>query len=207
MDLPLPFEFSSRSPRRKHGPGGYRNYHQYKDWLRDEFTFRCVYCLERERWYPSGHAAFAVEHIVPVAKQPDLQCDYDNLAYACLRCNSFKQDIETLDPSRIALGEHVAVAADGSIVARTPEGREFILLLHLNEPRACELRRTMISILQLRNKNPDDATISALFDWFYGYPDDLPDLRSKRADSNSRPEGIPQCYFVLRLEGRLPKVY
>ena len=32
---------------RRHGPHGYRDYRSYKPWLRDEFAFRCVYCLWR----------------------------------------------------------------------------------------------------------------------------------------------------------------
>ena len=57
------FAYPERPHIRKHGPSGYEDYRSYKDWLRDEFTFRCVYCLERERWYPSGQDAFAVEHV------------------------------------------------------------------------------------------------------------------------------------------------
>ena len=33
--------------QRKHGPQGYKSYRSYKPWLRDEFTFKCVYCLVR----------------------------------------------------------------------------------------------------------------------------------------------------------------
>ena len=39
------------------------NYQSYKPWLRDEFQFRCVYCLWRERWHSVGEDAFSVEHL------------------------------------------------------------------------------------------------------------------------------------------------
>ena len=39
---------------RRHGPKGYADCYQYHPWLRDEFSFRCVYCLSRERW-GKGH--------------------------------------------------------------------------------------------------------------------------------------------------------
>src|SRR5271170_7235950 len=104
MEPPNPFSFPPSVPERKHGPAGYENYQEYKDWLRDEFVFRCVYCLERERWYPNGAASFAVEHILSKARYPHLECVYENLAYGCSRCNSFKQEFETLDPIRVALG-------------------------------------------------------------------------------------------------------
>ncbi len=61
----MPFVYPDTPHVRMHGPRGYEAYQSYKDWLRDEFTFRCVYCLERERWYPNGHAAFGVDHVKP----------------------------------------------------------------------------------------------------------------------------------------------
>jgi hypothetical protein len=44
--------FNYPDPRsgRRHGPVGYASYRSYRPWLRDEFTFRCVYCLKREQW-------------------------------------------------------------------------------------------------------------------------------------------------------------
>src|SRR6516225_8523959 len=162
MDLLKPFCFPSSAPGRKHGPGGYANYQEYKDWLRDEFDFRCVYCLERETWYPSRQGAFAVDHILPQLKRPDLVCDYDNLVYACLRCNSFKQDFETLDPSRGALDEHLYFEPDGSVVARTDDGREFILLFHLNAAPASDVRNEKLRILRLKGLYPDDPEVAKL---------------------------------------------
>jgi hypothetical protein len=59
------FQYPNSPHLRRHGPFGYEDYISFKGWLRDEFTFRCVYCLERERWYPSGADAFGVEHVKP----------------------------------------------------------------------------------------------------------------------------------------------
>src|SRR5947209_17514667 len=90
---PTPFAYPLAPHARRHGPrgyGGYRGYQRFKPWLRDDFTFRCVYCLFRERWYPNGQDAFSVEHVTPQALAPDRVCDYDNLVYACVRCNSLK---------------------------------------------------------------------------------------------------------------------
>jgi hypothetical protein len=44
---------------RRHSPRGYRDYRSYKPWLRDEFDFRCVYCLWRERWCADGDICLA----------------------------------------------------------------------------------------------------------------------------------------------------
>jgi hypothetical protein len=209
MDLLKPFSFPSSAPGRKHGPGGYSNYQEFKDWLRDEFDFRCAYCLERELWYPSRQAAFAVEHILAQAQRPDLICDYDNLAYACLRCNSHKQDLETLDPSRVALGQHVRFEPDGSVVGQTDEGREFILLFHLDVAPAFDVRNEKLRILRLKARHPGDSEVDRSFRELFRYPDDLPDLRppAKRSKSNSRPNGVGECHFLRKLEGRLPEVY
>ena len=39
---------------RRHGPLGYSDYQSFKPWLRDEFRFRCCYCLWRETWCADG---------------------------------------------------------------------------------------------------------------------------------------------------------
>jgi hypothetical protein len=98
----MPFSYPQTRHQRKHGPQGYESYKSFKDWLRDEFTFRCVYCLERERWHPNGQAAFGVDHAKPKgkAKYAHLICDYRNLLYVCNRCNSAKTDELLLDPCR-----------------------------------------------------------------------------------------------------------
>jgi hypothetical protein len=59
-----PLAYPSVPHRRRHEPRGYQDYREFKPWLRDEFTFRCVYCLEREAWYPDRAASFSVEHVL-----------------------------------------------------------------------------------------------------------------------------------------------
>jgi hypothetical protein len=73
------FAYASTEHQRRHGPRGYTNYRAYKPWLRDEFAFRCVYCLSRERWCPNGHEDFAVDHLMPRSTAPGEARDYDNL--------------------------------------------------------------------------------------------------------------------------------
>ena len=86
------FQYSAEPLRRRHSPRGYANYKSYKPWLRDEFGFRCVYCLCRERWEPNGQDVFSVEHFHPQATSPELVTDYDNLIYTCLACNAYRRD-------------------------------------------------------------------------------------------------------------------
>ena len=83
-----PFDFPPPHVRR-HGPRGYADYASFRPWLRDEFAFRCVYCLTRETW-GSVTGMFDIDHYIPVAQLPDALLDYDNLLLACARCNAKK---------------------------------------------------------------------------------------------------------------------
>lgn len=87
------FQYSPVPPPRRHGPCGYSDYQFYKPWLRDEFTFRCLYCLWRERWQADGHHDFGVEHVHAQATEPGKRLDYDNLIYACNLCNSTRREV------------------------------------------------------------------------------------------------------------------
>jgi hypothetical protein len=94
------FDYPSQIHVRKHGPKGYRDAGSFKPWLRDEFAFRCVYCLWRETWCQDGDESFSVEHFAPRSTHPDQACEYDNLLYACCRCNSLKREVSlAFDPN------------------------------------------------------------------------------------------------------------
>ena len=43
-----PFVYPASPHVRRHGPMGYADHASFRPWLRDEFAFRCVYCLRRE---------------------------------------------------------------------------------------------------------------------------------------------------------------
>ena len=88
---------------RRHGPEGYTNYRSYRNWLRDEFAFRCVYCLHREQWYGRS-GTFDLDHFVPTAADPEGELLYTNLLYAWRTCNRAKQAVLGLpDPVRGAV--------------------------------------------------------------------------------------------------------
>src|SRR5215469_8086790 len=102
MSLPAPFDYPTSPHVRSHGPKGYKNYGDFKPFLRDELVFRCVCCLERELWYPNGDGSFSADHFTPKAIDPSRENDYGNLVYACVRCNAFKQTkITCLDPDKV----------------------------------------------------------------------------------------------------------
>jgi hypothetical protein len=66
-----PFDYPLAPHVRRHGPVGYADYASYRPWLRDEFSFRCVYCLLREQWgRVSG--VFDIDHFEPATIRPGL---------------------------------------------------------------------------------------------------------------------------------------
>src|SRR5438445_783907 len=70
-----PFTYPSAPLVRRHGPVGYLDTSSFRPWLRDEFGFRCVYCLRRERWEPDL-GVFEIDHFAPVSQSPDLRVAY-----------------------------------------------------------------------------------------------------------------------------------
>ncbi|HKB05158.1 MAG TPA: HNH endonuclease signature motif containing protein [Gemmataceae bacterium] len=197
-----PFDYPAEPHRRRHGPAGYADLESFRPWLRDEFAFRCVYCLRRERWEP-GRTAFEIDHLVPVAGAPDLARTYDNLLYTCDVCNSVKGVRLLPDPGLALLAGDVAVEADGRIVGRSRDARRMIRVLGLDDAEFTAYRARWIRIAVLsRERDP------TLFGQLMGYPDDLPDLSVRRPPGgNARPEGIDASYFRRRERGELPATY
>jgi len=206
--LPVPFQYSTVSQRRRHGPRGYAAYQEYKPWLRDDFTFRCVYCLVRERWYPDGLKSFSIDHVVPQVSAPGRVDDYRNMVYACAECNSAKQDLEVLDPTKTALSEHVRVLDDGSIQALTPDGQDLIDQLGLDRESRRRVRRYYLDVLSLKREYPDDPRVHKLFIQKYAYPEDLPDLARKRPPGGNLEAGSErESFHHRRLIGKLAPYY
>ena len=193
---------------RRHGPRGYRNYRAYKPWLRDEFVFRCVYCLWRERWCAEGDHIFGVDHLVPQTTHPERISDYDHRVYACWQCNALKQDAKTvINPCEEALGHHLEIQSDGSVRALTVHGAEQIALCRLNRPRLLEARRMMIELFSMLEACVSGEAGECLR-FLQGFPDNLPRLSTLRPpDSNTRPESIVDSYYAKRQRGELPATY
>lgn len=206
----MPFIYDSEPHQRKHGPHGLERYQSYKDWLRDDFTFKCVYCLERERWYPSGSDAFGADHIKPKSDPQfeHLECDYANLVYCCNRCNSAKGTAILVDPCEVALAHHISVdLVTGEIVGNTEEGKLLIDVLGLDLEDAMECRREKILVLNLFQGSPSNPEVLELYRLTFGFPNDLPDLSKHTRTMNSKQAGIGQSYFQLKQKGELREVY
>lgn len=182
------FEYSTTPHARRHGPAGYENYDSYRDWLRDEFTFRCVYCLHREQW-DHGGAAFHIDHFVPVTADPSGKCEYSNLLYACARCNEAKRAVLGVpDPCRIAFRDCLRILDDGRVEALNNEGKKLKLVLRLDSEKNVRNRSRWIRTLEFLRINN-----AALYQEYMGFPTDLPDLRKKQVPENTKPAGTAKC--------------
>jgi hypothetical protein len=196
------FEYSTTPHVRRHGPAGYEDYNSYRQWLRDEFIFRCVYCLHREQWNLGG-ATFHIDHFVPVAADPAGKLEYSNLVYACTRCNEAKRAVLGVpDPCQVAFNDCIRILDDGRIEPLSDQGKKLMLVLRLgSEKNVRDRSRWMRTLEFLRTSN------AALYQEYMGFPADLPDLRKKQVPENMKPDGVSNCYFVLRERGELPAMY
>jgi len=113
-----------------------------------------------------------IDHFQPQALRADLGTEYDNLLYACARCNLAKGVRTVPDPLVCLTADQVTVAPDGSLVAHSPDAERLIWLLDLDTPEAREWRLIWMRNVELARDHDPDQLRRIL-----GFPDDLPDLR------------------------------
>lgn len=201
---PYPYDFFPGVHMRRHGPSGWSDYRRYRPWLRDEFAFRCVYCLCRERWMDTRRG-YQIDHFVPQKIRPDLSSDYDNLLYLCAACNNLKSATLLPDPCLVPLSECLCFHDDGSVTATTPyeeEGQRLIDVLELDCPQLVEFRHHKIGTIRSHFVHNRDLYLHDM-----GYPSNLPDLTTEEPPHNSRPNGVAQSSHARKAFGVLPEVY
>jgi hypothetical protein len=201
MRSPDPFRYPDEPHVRRHGPQGYAHYRQYRDWLRDEFRFRCVFCLAREQW-GQVKSLFDIDHFEPRVLRPDLIANYDNLLYACRTCNSGKSSALVPDPHGCAYGRCLRVHDDGTIHALNPEGTILIDELDLDDNQRNIYRKLIIASVQLAAQHGQQE----LLELYLGLPSNLPDLKSRPPGGNTRPEGLRMSWHARRERGEVPAV-
>lgn len=201
MQSTNPFAYPTDPHARQHGPSGYADYDSYRPWLRDEFTFRCVYCLGRERW-GLVRGVWDIDHFVPQSRDSALILSYDNLLYVCRTCNLSKGNHVLPDPCGLALGKCLLVQSNGTIMALNDEGHLIVETLRLANEDYTHRRRLILGIIRSLAKH-DRAT---LIMWM-SYPDNLPDLSKLRPPNNSKPDGVVNSYYARRSRGGLPETY
>jgi HNH endonuclease len=197
----LIFDYPERQEQRRHGPANYAAYERYRPWLRDEFDFRCAYCLKRETW-GQVTGEFELDHFEPQSLNPKLSLDYLNLVYACRRCNAVKRDQTVADPLRLLRTTRTTLLPDGSLQAHDHDTQRLIRQLDLNSPKLKSWRVMWMRIVALAQ-----ASETGLYLQLVGFPDDLPDLRKLKPPLNTRKEGLEHCWFARRQRGDLPAEY
>ncbi|GJM40682.1 MAG: hypothetical protein DHS20C20_09640 [Ardenticatenaceae bacterium] len=116
----------------------------------------CEYCRSQEMY---ATESFSIDHILPRVQGGKTKLD--NLAYACLGCNSFKSSkIEALDPAtndtvslfnprRQKWAVHFTWSTDlTEVLGTTPTGRATIVTLKMNRESLINLRRLLLLIEQ-----------------------------------------------------------
>jgi len=205
-----PFLYCRTPHDRKHSPAGYSDYSNFKPWLRDEFSFRCVYCLYREAWTQDGSDSFGIDHVVPKGRDPTQESEYRNLVYCCRRCNTFKggQDLE-LQLDQLALGELFQVDKEGCIAPKNgnPFGEFLIRALQLDHPKQNQARRRIFRILeQLKHHHHLEAR--HLVNELLGFPRDIPDLAKLAPPNGNMKHGSEQqSCFARKARKQLPSTY
>jgi hypothetical protein len=200
MSYRQPFAYPTTPHLRRHGPDGYADYGLYRDWLRDEFLFRCVYCLRRETWL-TLRRDYEIDHFVPRSVRPDGEKDYDNLVFACRECNGTKAVKCLPSPEAVAYGDCLVVDAKGVIRAKNKTGQAIIEALGLDADDYTTMRRRIIETVS--ECKPGSKTIK----WCLGYPENLPNLSLKTPKSNKRPEGVHDSCYERNRRGELPECY
>jgi hypothetical protein len=200
---PNPFAYPLTPIERKHGPLGYKNYESYREWVRDDFAFRCVFCLRREQW-EIIRAIFAIDHFIAQCRDSLKILDYDNLLYICSSCNATKSHHVVCDPCKVALGKCLVVHKDGTITATNEDGQLLIDVLRLDNEDYTRFRYMMIRTIHDLADNGKEETLLL---WL-SYPENLPDLiRLRPPKGNKKPEGIRESHYARRFRGELPKMY
>lgn len=118
-------------------PFHFRNYIDYRPILRQDFQYRCAYCLMHE-YFLGGEAGCCIDHHRPMTgsfARPDLIVDYSNLFWCCRECNENKSNswpppedynigLRFLDPCQPEDDHnlHWRIDLDGVLVPLTPTG-------------------------------------------------------------------------------------
>lgn len=187
------FEYPEKRLQRRHGPQGYLRHESFRPWLRDEFTFQCVYCLNRESW---GQVTgdFEVDHFLPQSIHPDKKLNYENLVYACRRCNGAKGNGIIADPFYSLHTESIR-CQNGEVTGKSLEAQRTIRVLDLNSPNMIRWRLLFAQIVDLALEHDE-----SLLEMLTGLPANLTDLRRMKPPHNSRPEGVADSWFSRRVK-------
>ncbi len=114
---------------------------------------RCEYCRFPQ---DASFLPFEIDHII--SEKHGGATAAENLALACVFCNSFKgTDLGSLDPTTGRLtaffnprthawDDHFRVEDDGNLQPHTPESRVTVAILRMNDPERVLERQVLLQI-------------------------------------------------------------
>ena len=158
----------------------YANYSYYRNEIREDSLFRCVYCDIHEL-ENGGDEHMHLDHFRPrsIEKFSSLVSDPNNLVWACAGCNNLKSDCWPitdsdscfagkegfLDPFVDSYKEYFLIADDGLLVPIKDPGQYMVMVLALNR----ESRKKVRELRLLKTKLVDEFSrkIEELNAWRY----------------------------------------
>ena len=129
-------------------PPHFSSYGDYKPYLEKDFGERCAYCNLHSKRITTP---FEVDHFIPrkafKGVRHSLDTDYNNLVYACKKCNvaksgKFEGDLTEVSPTNTLFYDPVLVDYNsifyrnelGAIDSDDPKGKSMIKMLKLYRP-------------------------------------------------------------------------
>jgi hypothetical protein len=157
----------------------------------------------RETWL-RGKSGFQIDHCIPQAQDPSRKLDYDNLVYTCPWCNQAKSGVRVPNPTEVPYGKALTVNDEGIVEAKSALGVVLIAGLKLDNPEITYQRKMLLRLVCLAEEKNHLPIIRKLL----GYPDDLPNLKQKRAPGgNTRTAGLEDSCYERACRGELPLIY
>jgi len=143
-------------------PKNFRQYENYKPYLRVDFEYCCAYCLRPEANF-GEEACGEIDHFCPQSVADDLICEYTNLYWSCRECNSNKAEDwpdadeiangkRFVDPCKDDLTEHYSFEESGKIIPLTPQAEYSINSMLLWRDSLVNWRRETIEAFKEMNR-------------------------------------------------------
>ncbi len=150
--------------RRLKAPRIKTEYGHFRQFVREDFSECCAYCLLHEI-VAAGAENFELDHFRPKSLFPALINDFFNLYYACHPCNHKKRhnwpkpELESagyrfIDLCRELFSTHFQEAEDGRWLPLTKAAEYTLAMLRLNRTHLVELRLWLRTIARDRSCEP-----------------------------------------------------
>lgn len=146
----------------------YGHYSAYKDYVREDSQYRCVYCdvheNELNRDINTRYEKMSIDHFRPKSLYPHLERNPHNLVLACQDCNHNKQDdfpafgrpdgnsvdgvAGYVDPFGVNRNNYFEINHEGELIAKQHPADYMIRVLILNGVYKKKVRKRRIQLME-----------------------------------------------------------